>query len=344
MQKPPLDPSPPPKKEDEATLFTFAAALAVGAAIAGSAMLVLSLTAHGSNPIFAAGAAVRSFAGGTLLPMSRAIEREEALQKSLGLHGPGGARARVSVVFSSGMLPHTYALVSEGSEGACKIKMALDGSGEPGAFRSEFSNYRGAAPLGADPLLAPAPALALAYLLAHELGHCALGWHGLDLQAQALAVAAFGPGPTTDELRMAREAVLTPFGRSLVEEAAADAFGLAELARRLGDQDWEAFARMLLARRVETETEAVEHGSSDPGHYTQGTLREMIQAGRSRWASMGPEEMLAAALALSGRNAADLLARRPEVGRSGGLAPALAARLEARGKPLLALERARSKR
>lgn len=237
--------------------------------------------------------------------MSSQFQREMEIETSSGLYqfSPQGAQLRTT--FAQPGLANSFANQYHDPNKPCVIEMAIDGRGYPSMEISTFREFNGSVS-GARPAMAASRAIATAFTIAHELGHCML-----YSQADGLAHQLVGNHAaklTGHALALSPAASKTVF--HLFHESHADAIAMIAMARRMNQSDFDAMLKMLSTRRQS----AYLANSSDQSHDSHATFRIIALAQEMGWSKLSKlegEAARSAALDLASRGTVSAILDRP---------------------------------
>lgn len=244
--KPSTSPTQFPLK---AVLVAICIGMAGGLALAAG----LGRLSPGSPRLGAIEQASKALWSGQASAMAQAFSNEIALERSSGVYALPVQGVEFKLTFGAQGSLNSLSKFNPSSSAPCMLELAIDGSGDPSLRSSTFSKFEGMLS-GADKALAPAAAMASAFTVAHELGHCDLHARPSDDPAKAfISLLASLSLPQDHEAEKAAGRYFhSRFGYVSFQESYADAMALIALSKRLSPQDFDDAGQMLLIKRRES--------------------------------------------------------------------------------------------
>lgn len=260
--------------------------ICIGVAAGLGAASLLGRSAPGSPKLGAIKAASEALWTGKAKAMSEAFAHEIAVEKSSGAYAFPAQGIEFRLIFGAPGALNSFSKFNPASSKPCRLELAIDGSGDPSLRASTFSRFSGKI-LDAPLHMPAADALASAFTVAHELGHCDLHARPSAAPAEAFlaSMASKGFSAGTESTAAAKRYFQSQFGYVSFQESYADGLALIALARRMSPQDFDAAAKMLLLKR-QISSSLLESGKYPTPYQTQLAIPIILQQGHAKLAKL----------------------------------------------------------
>lgn len=285
------------KTSSQLPLGAIMLSICIGVAGGLGATSLMGRLAPGSSKLAAMQEAAEALWTGKANAMREAFAHEIAQEKSSGVYALPSQGVGLKLIFGEKGALNSFSKFNPASTKPCMLELAIDGSGDPSLRASTFSSFAGK--ILDSPLLMPPPeALASAFTVAHELGHCDLHARPSAAPAEAFFASMASKGfPASPGSKPAAERYFqSQFGYVSFQESYADGLALIALARRMSALDFEAAAKMLLLKRQRSSLR-LESGKYPTPYQTHLAIPFILQQGHAKLAELQSPEASRLAMA-----------------------------------------------
>lgn len=260
--------------------------ICIGVAGGLGATSLLGRLAPGSSKLAAIQEGAEALWTGKAEAMREVFAHEIEIEKKSGAYALPSQGVGLRLIFGAPGALNSFSKFNPKSSNPCMLVLAIDGSGDPSLRASTFPLFSGKI-FEAPTQMPPPEALASAFTVAHELGHCDLHARPSSAPADAfissMAERGFPASPADKD--SAERYFQSQFGYVSFQESYADGLALIALARRMSRQDFDAAAAMLLLKRQRSSS-ILESGKYPTPYQTQLAIPIILQQGHAKLAAL----------------------------------------------------------
>jgi hypothetical protein len=274
-------------------------ACSIGSSLAWAGLEAASRAAPGTGLAVAASQALRAAKNGQGSLMRSVFEQEMNRSLKGGAFDLPEQTVGLRLTFAAPGTAHSVSRWRPNAHPPCRLELSIDGAGSP-SLEKAFEGFQGRLD-GADARTPTARAVAAAFTVAHELGHCALHLQGQKALEKAVLEEMRSASQPADPGRV-RAFFAGRFGQALFHEGFSDAAAVIALARRMDDRGFASATRGLWAKRQASAASRLPEGGVSP-YQTLYALRETLPMGRSALAGLDAQGARAVASRAAARGA-----------------------------------------